>query len=197
MRLRHYFSLFWRKEEATAHPQESFSYRLWRYDGAPGELIPLLQSAQDYFGYIPRRAINHISGVTGIPESDVYGVITFYSQFRLQPMGKHLIRVCTGTACHVSGAKLITETIEDELAIEVGGTTQDGLFTLNTVACIGCCSLAPVINIDENTHGRLTPASVRKLLRKVRREEKANAGARQVAAAADAAESSAADNSAT
>ncbi len=105
-------------------------------------------------------------------------------------MGKHLIRVCAGTACHVSGAKLITETIEDELGIEVGGTTEDGLFTMNTVACIGCCSLAPVINIDEDTHGRLTPASVRKLLRKVRREEKAAAGARKVVASEQSTETS-------
>ncbi len=87
----------------TAAQKESFSYRLWRYDGAPGELIPLLQSAQEHFGYIPRRAITYISGATGIPESDIYGVITFYSQFRLKPMGKFVIRACAGTACHVSG----------------------------------------------------------------------------------------------
>ena len=157
----------------TAAREEDFSYRLWRYDGAPGELIPLLQSAQDHFGYIPRRAISYISSVTGIPESEVYGVITFYSQFRLRPMGKYVIRACAGTACHVSGSRMIIETIEDELGIEVGGTTEDGLFTLNTVACIGCCSLAPVIMINEETHGRLAPASVRKLLRAYRRRERA------------------------
>jgi len=152
--------------------EKNFSYRLWRYDGAPGELIPLLQSAQDHFGYIPRRAISHISGVTGIPESDIYGVITFYSQFRLLPMGKYVVRACAGTACHVSGARMIIETIEDELGIEVGDTTEDGLFTLNTVACIGCCSLAPVIMINDDTHGRLTPASLRKLLKEYRRKER-------------------------
>jgi NADH-quinone oxidoreductase subunit E len=154
----------------TAAKNESFSYRLWKYEGAPGELIPLLQSAQEHFGYIPRRAINYIAGVTGISESDIYGVITFYSQFRLQPMGKYVIRACAGTACHVSGAKLIRETIEDELGIEVGDTTEDGLFTLNTVACIGCCSLAPVIMINNDTHGRLTPASVRKIIRNYRKK---------------------------
>jgi len=158
---------------AQVKDQEKFTYRLWRYDGAPGELIPLLQSAQDHFGYIPRRAISYISSVTGIPESDVYGVITFYSQFRLRPMGKYVVRACAGTACHVSGAKAIIETIEDELGIEVGDTTEDGLFTLNTVACIGCCSLAPVIMINDDTHGRLTPASLRKLLREYRRREEA------------------------
>ncbi len=154
----------------TAAKHENFSYRLWRYDGAPGELIPLLQSAQEHFGYIPRRAINYIAGATAIPESDIYGVITFYSQFRLRPMGKYVIRVCVGTACHVSGAKLIRETIEDELGIEVDDTTEDGLFTLNTVACIGCCSLAPVIMINDDTHGSLTPASVRKILRNYRKK---------------------------
>ncbi len=152
--------------------EPDFNYRLWRYDGAPGELIPLLQSAQNYFGYIPRRAIKYISAVTNIPESAVYGVITFYSQFRLQPMGKHVIRACVGTACHVNGARLIVETIQDELAIEVGGTSEDGLFTLFTVACIGCCSLSPVIMIDEDTHGKLSPAAVRKILRGVRRKAK-------------------------
>lgn len=151
--------------------KEDFRYRLWRYDGAPGELIPLLQSAQDHFGYIPRRAIAYISAVTGIPESDVYGVITFYSQFRLQPRGKYLVRACAGTACHVSGSKMIVDAIEDELGIEVGDTTEDGLFTLNTVACIGCCSLAPVMMVNDDTHGRLTPASVRRTLRDYRRRE--------------------------
>jgi NADH-quinone oxidoreductase subunit E len=158
---------------APVKDKEKFTYRLWRYDGAPGELIPLLQSAQDHFGYIPRRAMSYIASVTGISESDIYGVITFYSQFRLQPMGKYVVRACAGTACHVSGSKAIIETIEDELGIEVGDTTDDGLFTLNTVACIGCCSLAPVIMVNDDTHGRLTPASLRKLLRNYRRKEEA------------------------
>jgi NADH-quinone oxidoreductase subunit E len=151
--------------------QTDFTYRLWRYDGAPGELIPLLQSAQDHFGYIPRRAIKYISTVTNIPESTVYGVITFYNQFRLQPMGEHVIRLCVGTACHVSGARLLVETVQDELGAEVGATTEDGIFTLFTVACLGCCSLAPVMMIDEETHGRLTPAAVRRILRGIRRKE--------------------------
>ena len=150
-------------------PEENFGYRLWRYDGTPGELIPLLQSAQDHFGYIPRRAINYIAGVTGIPESEVYGVITFYNQFRLRPVGRYVIRVCCGTACHVSRSKMLIETIEGELGIEVGDTTEDGLFTLLTVACLGCCSLAPVMMVNDETHGRLTPQSVRRLLRGIRR----------------------------
>lgn len=156
---------------ATAARNEDFNYRLWRYDGEPGELIPLLQSAQDHFGYIPRRAISYISEVTGIPESEVYGVITFYSQFRLQPMGKYVIKACDGTACHVQNSRMIIDTIQDELGIEVNGTTEDSLFTLQTVACLGCCSLAPVVMINEETHGKLTPQSVRKLLREQRRRE--------------------------
>jgi NADH-quinone oxidoreductase subunit E len=155
-----------------------FATRLWRYDGAPGELIPLLQSAQEHFGYIPRAAIAHIAGVTGIPESTVYGVITFYNQFRLQPMGRHLIRTCVGTACHVANARSINDTIRDELGIEVGGTTPDGLFTHVTVACLGCCSLAPVMMVDEDTHGKLTPTAVRKILRKLRREAAQREGVR-------------------
>ena len=173
-----------RCEMVVARGEQKFTYRLWRYDGAPGELIPLLQSAQDHFGYIPRRAITYISSVTGIPESDVYGVITFYSQFRLRPMGKYVIRACAGTACHVSGSKTIIETIEDELGIEVGDTTEDNLFTLNTVACIGCCSLAPVMMVNDDTHGKLTPSSVRKLLREYRRKEEARKG-ESVATCAD------------
>ncbi len=155
---------------AVSAKQDDFSYRLWRYDGTPGELIPLLQSAQERFGYIPRRAIKYISGATNIPESTIYGVITFYSQFRLQPMGKYVVRVCAGTACHVSGAKMILDAVQDELGIEVGGTTEDGLFTLFTVACIGCCSLAPVIMVNDETHGRLSPAMARKVIRSYQRE---------------------------
>jgi len=159
------------RNQSHADPDASaFSYRLWRYDGEPGELIPLLQSAQDHFGYIPRRAIKYISGVTKIPESKIYGVITFYSQFRLQPMGKHVVRICMGTACHVANAKLLLETVQDEIGVEVSGTTEDGVFTLFTVACLGCCSLAPVMMIDDETFGNLTPANARKILRKIRRE---------------------------
>ncbi|MBN2432800.1 MAG: NADH-quinone oxidoreductase subunit NuoE [Acidobacteria bacterium] len=157
-----------------------FTFRLWRYDGEPGELIPLLQSAQEHFGYIPRRALKYISSVTNVPESTIYGVITFYSQFRLQPMGQHVIRVCAGTACHVAGATNLIDAVQDELGIEVGGTTADGVFTLFTVACLGCCSLAPVMMVDDETHGRLSPATVRKILRGYRRQAAKQAVAEQV-----------------
>lgn len=151
--------------------ETDFIYRLWRYDGAPGELIPLLQSAQEHFGYIPRRAIKYISEATGAPESTIYGVITFYSQFRLQPMGKRQVRLCCGTACHVAGAPTLLDTLRDELGVEENGTTEDGLFTLFSVACLGCCSLAPAMMINDETYGSLTPAKARKIIRKIRREE--------------------------
>jgi len=150
---------------------EDFGYRLWRYDGEPGELIPLLQAAQDHYGYVPEHAIRYISSVTGVPEAQIYGVTTFYAQFRLTPRGKHVVRVCVGTACHVSGAKGILDVIEDELGIHEGETTEDGLFSLFGVACIGCCSLAPVMVIDEETHGSLNSKKARQAIKKIRRLE--------------------------
>lgn len=118
--------------------------------------IPILQDIQNEFRYIPYEALTYVSDKTGIALTDLYGVATFYAQFRLSPVGKHIIKVCHGTACHVSGATGITESISEDLGIPVGGTTEDNEFTLDAVACLGCCSLAPVIMIDETTYGRLT-----------------------------------------
>lgn len=154
----------------TSGITEDFNFRLWRYEGAKGDLIPLLQAAQEQFGYIPRQSIAYIAAATGIPEATIFGVVTFYNQFRLKPMGKNVLRLCDGTACHVSGSTMLIDTIQDELDIGVGETTEDGLFTLCTVACLGCCSLAPVIMVNDRTYGRLTPASLRKLLRSIRSE---------------------------
>jgi NADH-quinone oxidoreductase subunit E len=154
----------------------AFGRMLWRHRGEPGMLIPLLQAAQDSFGYIPPHAIEQISEVTGIPAAEIYGVITFYKQFRLKPLGRHLIRLCKGTACHVVGAEAIAQTVADELEIPPDETTDDGLFTFTVVACLGCCSLAPVLMIDEQTYGRMTPQKVRKLLRQYRREGSKRAG---------------------
>ncbi len=149
-----------------------FGRMLWRHHGEQGMLIPLLQAAQDTYGYIPPLAIEQISEVTGIPSSEVYGVITFYTQFRLQPLGKHVIRMCKGTACYVSGASMIAQTIEDELGVSPDESTEDGLFTFQVVACLGCCSLAPVVMIDDQTYGKLTPGKLRKILRQYRKKEK-------------------------
>ncbi len=132
-------------------------------------LIPLLQAAQDSYGYIPAVAIEQISEVTGIPSAEICGVITFYRQFRMKPLGRHLIRLCKGTACHVVGAEMIAQTVSDELGVPPDETTDDGIFTFTVVACLGCCSLAPVLMIDEQTFGRMTPQKVRRLLRQYRR----------------------------
>jgi NADH-quinone oxidoreductase subunit E len=140
-----------------------------------GSLIPLLQSAQDSYGYIPEKVIYYISELVGIPAAEIYGVITFYAQFRLKPLGKNLIRVCEGTACHVNGAKNIRAVLQDELGISVGETTDDGLFSLQSVACLGCCSLAPVMMINGDTHGSLTTEKVKKIIKKYKTDEKVRA----------------------
>lgn len=133
-----------------------------------GALIPLLQSAQDSYGYIPEKAIHYISELVNIPAADIYGVITFYSQFRLKPLGKYVVRICEGTACHVNGAKSILKVLQNELGIGVGETTDDGLFSLQSVACLGCCSLAPVIMINDETHGNLDADKIKKVIKQYR-----------------------------
>lgn len=138
-----------------------------------GSLIPLLQSAQDSYGYIPEKVIYYISELVKIPASEIYGVITFYAQFRLKPLGKNLIRICEGTACHVNGAKTVLSVLNDELGITVGETTEDGLFTLQSVACLGCCSLAPVMMINNETYGNLTTEKIKKTIKKIKTEEQA------------------------
>ncbi len=148
----------------------TFAERLWRTAGQAADLIPLLQSAQDAYGYVPRSAMESISGVTNIPVAEIYGVVTFYTQFRLTPVGDYVIKVCTGTACHVNGASALETTVEDVLGIRRGDTDDEGLFTLEAVNCIGCCSLAPVITVNEDVHGSLNPRKLTKLLKKLRRE---------------------------
>jgi NADH-quinone oxidoreductase subunit E len=145
-----------------------FKVELWKYQGELGALIPLLQSAQETYGYIPEPAIDHISEVVGVPSAEIYGVITFYSQFRLRPVGKNIIKVCDGTACHVNASAAIIKTIEGELQIGNDETTEDGLFTLQKVACLGCCSLSPVMMINDETYGKLTPGKVQQLLKECR-----------------------------
>ena len=143
---------------------------LWRYQPGAGELIPLLQQLQDLYGFIPRPAIELAAGITGTPASEIYGIITFYAQFRLTPLGRYVIRQCHGTACHVNGAQELQGVIEDELEIAMGQTDAQGLFTLAKVACLGCCSLAPVLMINEETHGRLDPAKMRRILKGYRKQ---------------------------
>ena len=150
-----------------------FNVELWKYDGHAGALIPLLQSAQDTYGYVSEKAIDYISHVTGLPAADIYGVVTFYAQFRTRPLGKNVIKICNGTACHVNGARMVYDTINDELGITYEETSEDGLFSLLSVACIGCCSLAPVITINGETFGRLTSSKLSKIIRDFKRVAKA------------------------
>ena len=144
---------------------ENFKIDLLKKEDTKGSLIPLLQSAQDTYGYIPEFAICYISEIVGIPAAEIYGVITFYAQFRLKPLGENLIKLCDGTACHVNNSKKILRSIKDELGIAVDETSEDGKFTLQTVACLGCCSLAPVMMINDKTYGRLTPKKIGKILK--------------------------------
>ncbi|MDD2426879.1 MAG: NADH-quinone oxidoreductase subunit NuoE [Eubacteriales bacterium] len=141
--------------------------------GHKGSAIAILQEAQEIYGYLPIEVLEKISEVTQEPLAKLYGVATFYTQFRMKPVGKHLIMLCQGTACHVMGADRVQQAIEDELKIENGETTEDGVFTLMTVACLGCCSLAPVMMIDGETYASLTSDSVRKILRNMRKESDA------------------------
>jgi NADH-quinone oxidoreductase subunit E len=134
-----------------------------------GSLIPLLQSAQDSYGYIPEKAIYYISELVDIPSAEIYGVITFYSQFRLKPLGKHVIRICEGTACHVNGAKTILRALQNELGISIEETSDDGFFSLLSVACLGCCSISPVIMIDEKVYGKLTPNMIKKIIKEYKK----------------------------
>lgn len=141
---------------------------LSQYKGIDGSLITVLQKAQEIYGYLPEDVLRHISEQLGIKPAKVLGVASFYAQFRFEPVGKYLIMLCKGTACHVNGANSIGEALEDELSVSDGETTEDGLFTLKYVACLGCCSLSPVMMINEDTYGTLTPDKARKIVRELR-----------------------------
>ena len=133
-----------------------------------GSLITILQHTQEIYGYLPKEAIELISEKTGIATSEIMGVGTFYTQFRFEPVGRYLIMLCQGTACHVNSSELILQTIKDELGIDDGQTTEDGLFSLKCVACLGCCSLSPVMMINEDTYGSLTPDKTKRILKELR-----------------------------
>lgn len=144
---------------------------LAQYADVKGSLITILQKTQDIYGYVPVEAVYHIAERTGLTPAKIMGVATFYSQFRFTAVGKYLIMVCKGTACYVNGAERIIDAITEELGIGNNETTQDGLFSLSIVSCLGCCSLAPVMMINEDTYGSLTPEKVRKILREIREKE--------------------------
>jgi NADH-quinone oxidoreductase subunit E len=137
---------------------------LGRYKREKENLIPLLQETQTRLGYLPRKALQEIADFLKMAEVEVWGVATFYNQFRFVPLGKYHTVVCMGTACHLAGGRLILEALERELNLKVGGTAEDGSFSLERVACIGCCMLAPVVVIKDKIHPRMTPFKVEEAL---------------------------------
>lgn len=141
-----------------------------KYRNKPGALIPVLHQAQQLFGYLPEEVQIKVAEGLGVPLSEVYGVITFYSFFSTKPRGKYTIGVCLGTACYVKGAAQILQAVKNELGIEMDDTTDDGLFTLTVTRCLGACGLAPVMMIGDDVYGRLTPERVPEILNSYRKE---------------------------
>lgn len=137
----------------------------------PGSLIAVLQKAQDLYGYLSEDLIYHVAERMKLPPARVVGVATFYAQFSLKPVGKYTIMLCQGTACHVNGSNRIMEAMKAELGIDDGDTTEDGLFTLKSVACLGCCSLSPVMMINGEAYGSLDPAKAIAILNDIRKKE--------------------------
>jgi NADH-quinone oxidoreductase subunit E len=141
---------------------------LEKYAGTEGSLISILQSALELYGYLPVALLAHIAARTGLKPAKVLGVATFYTQFRTKPAGKHLILLCQGTACHVNGSADIELALREYLGVDEGEISPDGLFTYNNVACLGCCSLSPVMMVGGKTYGSLTKESVVRILREIR-----------------------------
>ena len=137
---------------------------------APSHIIPLLQRLQDAYGYLPREVVLGVAERTGLPASRLFGVATFYGQFHLKPHGRHTVRCCRGTACHVRGGNKVIDGLKRFLGIGDGETTEDMLFSLETVACLGACALAPVMVVDDTYHGKVTPRRAEKILRAIREE---------------------------
>jgi len=143
---------------------ERLSEVLAPYRGQKGATIPVLQKVQEELGYLPEETIPEIANFSGLSKSEVYGVASFYAQFRFERQGEHTIKVCQGTACHVRGGRRILDTVEQELDIQPGGTTEDYMFSLERVACFGSCALAPVMVVDKTVYGRMTTAKAKDIL---------------------------------
>ena len=144
------------------HYQDLFS----GYSGTEGDLIPILQTVQGEFGYISQEATAEISRFLKISENQIYGVASFYSQFRFQKPGRNSVRICMGTACHVRGGQVLCEAVEREIGIKAGETSQDGRFDFLRVACLGCCALAPVVQINDDVYSQVTVIKLREILNK-------------------------------
>ena len=134
----------------------------------PSDLIGILQDVQREFGYVPRASLERISDDLMVPLSRVFTVATFYKAFKLQPTGKHIIKVCLGTACHIKGGPRLMQALESELGVKPEEVTEDGLFSYEGVRCVGCCGLAPVIMVDEDFHGKLRPGDIKRILTQYR-----------------------------
>lgn len=145
---------------------EKLNKLLEQYEKERGSLIGLLQDIHEEFGYLPEEYLREASRRLNIPLSRFYSLVTFYSTFRLEPIGKHHICACVGTACHVRGAPLIVDTIERELKIKAGETTPDGEYTLDVVNCVGACALGPLVTVDGEFHGKMTQKTIKKLMKK-------------------------------
>jgi NADH-quinone oxidoreductase subunit E len=139
-----------------------------KHNVEPGAAIPVLQEIQDTYGYIPPIALERMALNMNVPASELSGIVTFYAQFRLKPLGENLIKVCHGTACHLAGAERISEAMCLETGAKEGETSPDGKFTVERVACLGCCSLAPCMMVNEKIHGQVTPEAIRKLVEQTR-----------------------------
>lgn len=159
-------------EEGKPEIQDLFHEMREEFKGRPEELIPMLQRVQRRLGFLPEPAMFEIARFTGVSAARVFGTATFYAQFRFQPVGKYILRVCRGTACHVKGSGRLLETIMDYLRITPGKMTEDGLFTIETVACFGSCALAPVMVINDSVYGSLNRSRALKLLEEIQVSEK-------------------------
>lgn len=157
-------------KEKNKEKIESFKMFIQGHKDTPGALMPVLQEAQEVFGYLPLEILQLISRLLNIPMSEIYGVATFYSQFSFIPKGENIISVCLGTACYVKGAQAILEEIESVLGIKAGETTSDLKFSINSTRCVGECSLAPVITINEDIYAKVTKDKVKELIEKYRNE---------------------------
>ena len=152
--------------QGTAEQEKQLRELIAAHKNIKGALMPVLQQAQDIYGYLPVEVQKIIAEGLEIPLEEVYGVVTFYGQFSLNPKGKYQIAVCMGTACYVKGAGQILERIEQKLSIETGGVTADGKFSLDATRCLGACGLAPVLTVNGEVYGRLVPADVDRILEK-------------------------------
>lgn len=159
-----------RGEALSPEMREELAEILSHYRGQRGAIIPVLQAVQGKFGYLSEPVLGEVGKSLRMTVNDIFGILTFYAQFRTKPSGKNVVRVCQGTACHVRGGRRILETVQQELGIQPGGTTEDYKFSLDRVACFGSCALAPVMVVNKDVYGRMTTTKARQILSSVEGE---------------------------